>query len=327
MRRILVAGGFDDNDPRRAEIERFCKALGEAIAIQGHTYLNGCQTWFDGLVAKATYEKLLELKDPNPDRRVISYLLADQKPIHEYGTAVRSRLTDWEIDKAYLYVPEQIQLADAVILVGGFEGTFRAANWSRISKKPLLPVAYFGNASAKIFEQEINEFERRYADRLDKLDYQELNSVKTDWEVRASKIVALAERLASSNTVCVVMSYSGRADLEDAYESFQAVCDGFKYKCERVDNTNTVDRIVPRIHEKIEQAAFVIVDVSELRTNVFYELGFAQGLRKPIIITAKVGTELPFDVKDLPTIFWEGQKKLKEDLRAKIVLIAETQGR
>jgi nucleoside 2-deoxyribosyltransferase len=200
MRRILVAGGFDDNDPRRAEIERFCKALGEAIAIQGHTYLNGCQTWFDGLVAKA-------------------------------------------------------------------------------------------------------------------------------WEVRASKIVALAERLASSNTVCVVMSYSGRADLEDAYESFQAVCDGFKYKCERVDNTNTVDRIVPRIHEKIEQAAFVIVDVSELRTNVFYELGFAQGLRKPIIITAKVGTELPFDVKDLPTIFWEGQKKLKEDLRAKIVLIAETQGR
>jgi len=225
-------------------------------------------------------------------------------------------------------VPEQIQLADAVILVGGFDGTFRAANWARISKKPLIPVASFGNAAAQIFEQELNDFDIHYAERIDKLDFQDLNSIKTDWNARSAQVVALAERLASSNAVCVAMSYSGRPDLEDAYESFQAVCEkDFKYKCERVDNTNTLGRILPKIQEKLEQAAFVIVDLTELKTNVLYELGLAQGLKKPVVTTAKVGTDLPFDVKDLPTIFWDGQKKLKEDLRAKIALIAQMQGR
>jgi CYTH domain-containing protein len=247
--------------------------------------------------------------------------------VHDFGTLVRSRLTDWEIDKEYLYVPEQIQLADAVILVGGFDGTYRAANWARISGKPLLPMTAFGGAAAKIFEQEINEFDRRYGNKLDRLDYQELNGIKEDWTNRANQIISLAERLVSSNQVCVVMSYSGRADLEDTYESFQAVCAEFKYKCERVDNTNTLNRIVPKIFEKIEHAAFVIVDVTDLKTNVFYELGLAQGLTKQVILTAKIGTDLPFDVKDIPTIFWDGQKKLKEDLRGKIALIAETHGR
>jgi hypothetical protein len=258
---------------------------------------------------------------------VISYLLANQKPVHEFGTLVRSRLTDWEIDKEYLYVPEQIQLADAVVLVGGFDGTFRAANWARISGKPLLPMTAFGGAAAKIFEQEMNDFDRRYGGRLDRLDYQQLNSIKEDWKNRASQIVSLAERLVSSNSVCVVMSYSGRPDLEDAYDSFQAVCAEFKYKCERVDNSNTLNRIVPKILEKIGQAAFVIVDVTDLKSNVFYELGLAQGIGKQVVMTAKVGTDLPFDVRDIPTIFWEGQKQLKDDLRGKVRLIAETHGR
>jgi hypothetical protein len=327
MLKVVVAGGFDPHDPARAEIETFCKALGESIVLQGHTFLNGCRTEFDKLIAAAAYQKLLDLKIANPDRRVISYLLANQVPVHQVGTLVRSRLTDWEISKEYLYIPEQIQLADVVVLVGGFDGTFRAANWARIANKPLLPVTAFGGAAEKIFQQELNEFDRRYAGRLDKLEYQELNRIETDQAKRAERIVSLAERMASSNSVCVIMSYSMRADLEDAFESFQAVCQEFKYKCERVENSNTLGRIVPKIHEKIEQAAFVIIDLSELKNNVFYEFGLAQGQKKPMVVTAKIGTELPFDVKDVPTIFWDGQKKLKDDLRAKVTLIAETQGR
>jgi len=81
MLKILVAGGFDEDDTRKVEIEAFAKALGAAIISQGHTYLNGCQTPFDRLVAEAAYQRLLETKDPNPDRRVISYLLANQNQV------------------------------------------------------------------------------------------------------------------------------------------------------------------------------------------------------------------------------------------------------
>ena len=51
--------------------------------------------------------------------------------------------------------------------------------------------------------------------------------------------------------------------------------------CSRVDETNTADRILRRILEQIERAAFVIVDLTELISNVFFELGFAEGLGKP----------------------------------------------
>ena len=47
----------------------------------------------------------------DPDRRVISYVLSNQEPVHRSGTIIRSRLTDWELNKADLYVPEQISLS------------------------------------------------------------------------------------------------------------------------------------------------------------------------------------------------------------------------
>lgn len=329
MLRILVAGGFDTNDAKKGDIEQFCICLGEAIAAQGHTLLNGCRTELDQMIAGSTYRKMKELNDPDPDKRVISYLLHGQEPVHEFGSVIGSRLTDWEIDKASFYIPEQIQMAEVVILVGGFEGTYRAANWARISNKPLLPFATFGGAAAEIYEKEFGDFDRKYAGRIDKLDYQELNSIKKDWSIRATKLVSLAEKIATSKTVTVIMSYSQEEELVDTYASFQDVCkeSQFGYQCQRVEDANTIGRITPKIVEQIEQSAFIIADLTGLRPNVFFELGYAQGLKKPVVVTAKSGTDLPFDVKDMPTIFWKGQTQLKTELRTKIKLIAEKQGR
>ena len=59
----------------------------------------------------------------------------------------------------------------------------------------------------------------------------------------------------------------------------------------------------------------MIADVSDLSPNVFYELGYAKALGKDVIVTAKKGTQLPFDIGDIPAIFWEIQEDLKEGLR------------
>ena len=113
----------------------------------------------------------------------------------------------------------------------------------------------------------------------------------------------------------------------DAYDSFQEVCKEYDYECKRVDESNTVDRIVPQIFESIRKSAFVIADLTEQKPNVYYEFGLAQGLGKPYIVTAYKGTTLPFDVHDVPTLFWESQKQLKEMLRQKVKRLASTQGR
>ncbi len=40
---------------------------------------------------------------------------------------------------------------------------------------------------------------------------------------------------------------------------------------------------------------FVIADVTEMSANVFYEIGFAEGFCRPVILTTKQGTVLPFE--------------------------------
>ena len=53
-------------------------------------------------------------------------------------------------------------------------------------------------------------------------------------------------------------------------------------------------------------------------------MGYADGLGKRVIVTARERTELPFDVKDIPTIFWDGQRKLREDLTKRIQAVVKT---
>ena len=322
---ILVAGGFDPEQPEQAQqIRDFSSALGAEIVQKGHVLLNGCRTDLDAMVATGAYEKLVELEDPNRDRRVISYVLSGLDPVHSCGTIIKSRLADWEIARETFYIPEQVRDADAVILIGGFQGTYRAANWARIAKKPVLPFTAFGGASAKIYDQELNDFDEKYSGLVTRLEYAELNSVKDDWHDHAVDLVALAEKIAESRSVLVVMSYSGRSDLEDAFDSFRQVCLELGYECDRVSEESAGERILPEILARMERAAFAIVDLTELRPNVFYELGYADGLRKKVVVTAKEGTELPFDVKDIPTIFWDGQRKLREDLKKRIQAVVKT---
>ena len=151
-----------------------------------------------------------------------------------------------------------------------------------------------------------------------------MNSVSDDWPEIAETIVSLAERVAESRSVVVIMSYAKRAELDDVFAAFEQVAQQLGYTCDRVTEENAGQRIVPEILERISRAAFTIVDLTDLRPNVFYELGYADGLRKRVVVTAKEGTELPFDVKDIPTIFWDGKEQLKADLRARIETIVKT---
>jgi hypothetical protein len=215
--KILVAGGFDASHPEHRErIQAFSRALGSAISEHKHVLLTGCRTEFDSFVAEAAYQKLQEMGEAEPQKRVISYVLTGSTPSHDRGTIIRSRLADWEIAKEAFYIPEQVQQADVVILIGGFEGTFRAANWARIAGKPLLPFTAFGGAAEKIYVHELNDFDQKYAGLVDPLEYEQLNSLKSDWAEHATDLLALAEKVAESRWVLVIMSYADRPELVDA---------------------------------------------------------------------------------------------------------------
>jgi|SRR5215213_401050 len=324
MLKILVIGSLDSSDQRGRE---FLGYLAKEIVDQGYYLINGCRNEMDRIMARSVHERLSE-KGIDSSKRITCYVSPTSEPAHEFGTILKSRCFNWEsLASPGLDVPETVQLADIIIVVGGKDGTNCAANWARIAHKPLLPLTNFGGAASDIFETELRDFETKYSDRLNKSEYELLNQISSDLTKIANDTVLLAARTMISNDVFVIMSFTDDPKLSDAYESFETVCNEYRYKCSRIDNSSQVDRIVPEIFAKIKRSAFVIVDLSEPKSNVYYELGFAQGLRKQVVVTAYKGTTLPFDVADIPTIFWEGQKQLKDRLRERLAVIAAAQGR
>jgi hypothetical protein len=217
--------------------------------------------------------------------------------------------------------PEQIAEADVTVFIAGGDGTFSAANWARIAAKPILGVAQFGGAAGQIFEQERGQFNERYAQRVAAHDFDILNQDTDDVAQLASDVLTLCERIVTSNTVFTIMPFT--EEFRDVYASYASVCKEFGFTAQRTDESDSGERIIPRILDGIRRAAFVIADVTHPSANVFYEIGFAEGLGRPVIVSAKKGTSLPFDIADIPVLYWSGQEELKEKLRRRVKEIAQ----
>lgn len=327
MLNVLATGGYDDmTDPEAlAEIKDFTKCLGQEIIDQGHRLLNECQNQFDQVLAEGASEQLNHNKTELEDR-VNRYKLQDtEKPAHNIGPIYDSVRKDWNLTRVTLDIPEVIKKADIIILVRGGNRSYVRANWARLANKPLLPVARFGYAARHIYEAELRDFDHKYANYLPQVVYQDLNRRDIDISELARRAVQLVEKLCLSWQAFVVMSFSDRDDLIDLSDTFVSCCEEFGYSCEKVNEDNTVTRIVPAIWQKIRSGAFVIVDLTVPSHNVYYELGYAEALGKELVVTAKEGTDLPFDIRDLPVIYWTNQRDLKERLRGKIASITAQQ--
>ena len=332
---ILVAGGCGESDDVAfarppADVLAFADALGRELIRQGHCLLNGCRTDLDAAVAEGAGQELTS-QSCTPDeirRRVVSYVNEGTTPAHGVGDILQSELSDWKLGGDELTAPEIIHEADAVILVGGFKGTFRAANWARIERKPMLPVAVFGGAAKEICLKESKRVETLYPGSLTKQEYEAvLKSLSTDWPDLAVRVISLAERMATSRDVFVIMSFRQAPEYKDLRNAIEAACDEFGYQAKRVDEADDQKRIIPEILRGIRHSAFVIADVTEGKPNVFWELGLAAGLDKQVIVVAKKGTELPFDINDVPVLFWESFADFKESLARRVGKIALDQGR
>ena len=320
--RIFVGGSLKKVPQDSDFCRQFVVELGTEIVRQGHVLLNGCRSSLDKEIAIAAQEWLAS-KGVNDKDKIISYCLKSDKPIHSFGTVRRSALLDWQMNHCELKVPEQIELAGATIFVAGSEGTFWAKNWASFAGKLILGIPRFGGAGETIYNNELEHL--RETSPMVAGDYETLNSLSGNVSDLAKEVIRLAEQVVAPRNVFTIMSF--KDEFLDVFASCEAVCQKFEFEAERTDQTTSLERIVPRIEAGIRKSAFVIADVSEQSPNVFYELGYAKALGKDVIVTAKKGTQLPFDVCDIPTIFWETQEDLKEGLRKCLAGLVSKYGR
>jgi hypothetical protein len=322
MMRIFVGGSLRDV-PRDAELcRRFVAALGIEIVKQKHILLNGCRSSVDQEIARAAQEWLAR-NEEKPEDRIVSYCLKDNDPVHRFGKIRASALSDWQMNHPQLRVPEQIEQSDVTIFIAGNDGTYWAKNWAFYARKPIMGIPRFGGAGETIYNHELERL--RTMSPAAGEDYETLNQLTDDMQQYGKEVVDLAERLVIPNSVFTIMSF--KREFRDVFDSYEQVCRNFGFKAERTDESASRERIIPRIEAGIRHSAFVIADVSDLSPNVFYEVGFARALGKDVILTARKGTVLPFDIGDIPTIFWEIQSDVKDGLQKCLERLRSRYGR
>src|SRR5229473_7985630 len=72
-----------------------------------------------------------------------------------------------------------------------------------------------------------------------------------------------------------------------------AVQDVIKLTCIRADDIPGAGfDLLEKIHVAIERSELIIAEISDRNPNVFYELGFAVGIKKPILLLAHRNVEI-----------------------------------
>ena len=314
--KIFVTGGFSRSRPGD---ETSVRTLGQAVASAGHTLLQGYFNAFDETIAKAAFEVAKDSGHfPDPRLAVQSFITEGQDtPEHVPWLVRRLPFRDWDPGQENWSVPEPIQCCDVAIIMGGGPKTLRAANLCRLAKKPLVPITALKGAAIEVFATELARFVEFYEGRVSRDQYSLLDTQNPgDFAGITREAVRLATQLAVGNLVFIVMAF--REESEDAFTAIKEVCKERGLKWCRTDQDSTTSRVYQRIVIGIQRATFVVADVTVGTLNVYYELGYAEALGKPVVVIAKEGTELPFDTRDIPTTLYRNQTRLKALLGERI---------
>jgi hypothetical protein len=120
----------------------------------------------------------------------------------------------------------------------------------------------------------------------------------------------------------VAMSFRDEEEpsLIDYYNAMlrAAIRTNLPIKLTRIDLAEGDFEISQQIMIEIENANFVLADFTLSPHNVYFEVGFARGVKRPIIQTAKKGTQLQFDVRNWKTLFYRNATELEETLMPKL---------
>ena len=74
------------------------------------------------------------------------------------------------------------------------------------------------------------------------------------------------------------------------------------FAVDRADDIESQQNILRDIIEKIDQSNLVIADLTGDNPNVFYELGLAHALRKPVILITQRVADVPFRLEILSIV-------------------------
>jgi hypothetical protein len=119
-------------------------------------------------------------------------------------------------------------------------------------------------------------------------------------------------------SVFVAMPFT--EEFEDVYQfGIYSTIRRCGYVCEKVDESVFAGNIVERIMDGIRNADFVVADLTLEKPNVYLEVGYAWGLNRPVLLVAREGQRLHFDLSHHKCIFYKNIGRLAESLEKSVL--------
>ncbi|TPE58555.1 hypothetical protein FJQ54_15955 [Sandaracinobacter neustonicus] len=226
----------------------------------------------------------------------------------------------WNMNSKRMEV--QARYGDILIALGGNEGVRFLADLYHAAGKPVIPLNLpitsenegsrrlysFGEASGnsrKLF-QIANGGDSH--DWINRIRFPARQSVQD----RVTVLVGLLESLERPRAFAVRLlapDHNEFAAVQGFFDTVvQPVIEGdLGYRLTVIDGRQAYDhaRIDDEIFAKLHRASVVVADITGSRPNCFLELGYALGRSIPTIVTARDGSDTPFDIKTLAGHHWK----------------------
>jgi hypothetical protein len=73
--------------------------------------------------------------------------------------------------------------------------------------------------------------------------------------------------------------------------------EAFGHRCVRGDDVFAPGSVMEDLFRSIQEADYLVADLTGRNANVFYELGYAHALKKPVVLLTQNVSEVPFDLR------------------------------
>lgn len=105
----------------------------------------------------------------------------------------------------------------------------------------------------------------------------------------------------------VLMPFRDERDIQRVFRSHvkPLIERKFRLRCERADDIYGIAGVMQSVWEGINRARLVIAELTGRNPNVFYELGIAHTLGKPVVMISQTIDDVPADLRHLRCIIYD----------------------
>lgn len=253
---------------------------------------------------------------------------------YDYGTCVRVIFHDFDAPRDALHRIQQarnISDDEIELRLAKTEVLYRAFVEEQTLFDGVLHNHYGANPEAMVKEIERLLFDTSNSQHLDKLTFELVDHV--------GKIAAQLEREQTRTQkeisaphdpgyVFIIMPMSPESpSLPDTLATIKRACRAVHMRGSRIDDKANTGQITENIHNNIRLAEYIVADLTDERPNVYYEVGYAHALGKPILLVARAETNIHFDLQGCRTHRYHNYDDLERELKKWLRALKKESGR